>query len=73
MAILNRTPALEDEIKNVRARIEAFVAARVAELRKTYTDLPDSVVRADLLGGNGCLCLAFLDIKQRDDEAKSTT
>ena len=66
----NRTPPLDEEIEAVRAKIESYIDARVAEARKIYTDLPDSVVRRGLTKGIGCQCAAYLEIK-KDDEANA--
>jgi hypothetical protein len=65
---LNRTLPPEERIKTLRADIDAFIDARVAEIRKTHTELPDTVVRQSLTRGMGCLCAAYLEIKAKDDE-----
>jgi len=61
---INRTPPLDERIANIRADIDAFIDARVAEIRKTPAgkELPDTVVRRSLTHGIGCQCAAYLNI-----------
>jgi len=65
---INRTPPLDERIANIQADLEAWIAARVAEERKRYPDLPDTSVRLGLTKGIGCLCAAYLEVKKQDDE-----
>jgi hypothetical protein len=64
----NRTQPLEERIAVLRAEIETEIEARVAQMRKEYTGLPDGYIRADLTRGIGCLCRAWQGIAQRDAE-----
>ena len=69
MGLLRPTP-LDEQIKTVRDNIEAFVDARVAELKNVSPGVPEGVLRNILTGrSGGCACEAYLWIKQKDDEA----
>jgi len=63
---LNRTQPLDERVKAFRAELDAFIDARVAEIRKTC-QVPDGAVRNSLMRGMGCQCSAVLEIKRQDD------
>ena len=65
----NRTPPLEDRIKTLRADIDAFIDARVEEETKRCPGVPAAMLRVCLTHGIGCLCSAYLDVKEQDDKA----
>ena len=68
MAVL-RSATIDAQIKTVRDKIEAFVDARVTELKKDAHGVPEGVLRNILTGRSGeCQCEAYLWIKKHDDE-----
>jgi hypothetical protein len=68
MALL-RTKPLEERISELRADIDAFIDARVVELKKNCPGVPAGVIRQTLsqgLLGLGCQCAAYLEIQKQD-------
>lgn len=63
----NRTPPLEERIKNLRADLDAFIDARVEQIKKECPGVPAGVLRNSLTRGMGCQCAAYLEIKAKDD------
>lgn len=64
---INRTPPLDERIKNLRADLDAFIDARIAEIRKTCEGVPPESVRISLTRGMGCQCDRYLEIKAKDE------
>ena len=58
-----RTPSLEDRIKQVRADIEAIIAARVEAVAKESPGVPPGVIR-NLLTARvpACPCAQYLEL-----------
>jgi hypothetical protein len=59
---------LDERIRQVRADIEAFIDAKVAEVKRDCAGLPELTIRNTIVRGN-CLCASFLDLKAADDKA----
>jgi hypothetical protein len=59
---------LDERVRQVRADIEAFIDAKVAEVKRDCVGLPDGTIRNTIVRGN-CLCASFLDLKAADDKA----
>jgi hypothetical protein len=62
-------PSLADRIAELRQEIDAFVEARVDDVRAP--GVPREVIRQMVVGGTGCHCAAALKViaeKQRDEE-----
>jgi hypothetical protein len=68
MAII-RTLPLDERIDNLRADLDAWIDARVAEEMKRCPGVPAGVIRQTMTRGLGCQCAAYLEIKRADDEA----
>ena len=71
MALLKTSaPALDEaRVRSLRDEINVFIDGRVAEIRKTCEGVPETVLRNILMNrSDGCLCVAFLNIKQSDLE-----
>jgi hypothetical protein len=69
------TPSLPQQldvarVKALRADIEAFIDAKVAEVKRDCAGLPEGTIRNTIVRGN-CLCASFLEIKAADDKAAS--
>jgi hypothetical protein len=69
---INRTPPLDERVKNIRADLDAFIDAHVAEIKKTCPGVPDGVIRNSLTRGMGCQCATYLEIKRQDDAARES-
>jgi len=57
---------LQERIEQIRKDAEAFIDARVAEERKLFPDLPDSVVKQGLTSGIGCECRQVMRVIEQD-------
>lgn len=57
-------PDLAGEILRLRAQVEAFIDAKVAELKRSESgrSLPVDVLRQTLTHGSGCLCTVAMHI-----------
>jgi hypothetical protein len=66
---LLKQPSLEDQIKKLRADIDAKIdeLTEVERKRLGYT-LPPAMIRANIIAGIGCQCAAYLRIKEKADE-----
>ena len=63
-----KNPPLEERINGIRDEIEAFITARVAEIKKHCENVPEGVIRQTIVGRNaGCLCESYLAIQQSDE------
>jgi hypothetical protein len=75
MAILRKAPLeerIEERISDLRAECDAEIDARVAVERKRLDySVPDTMVRAMLTSGIGDPILAYMHIKQQEDEQKA--
>ena len=68
MALL-KSPPLEERIKSLRAEIDAFVDARVAETKKECPGIPAAVLRQMATArAVGCQCAQYLQLKQEAEE-----
>jgi len=67
MALI-RTAPLDERIKTLRADLDAWIDARVAEEMKRCPGVPAGVIRHTMTRGLGCTCAAYLEIKRVDDE-----
>jgi len=56
---------LEDRVTAIRAEIDAFIDARVAEIAKTCPGVPSGAIRNTLVRA-GCHCDALLQLKAKD-------
>jgi hypothetical protein len=59
---------LDERIRQVRIDIEAYVNAKVAEVKRDCVGLPEGTIRNTIVRGN-CLCASFLELKAADDKA----
>jgi hypothetical protein len=67
---INRTPPLDERIQNVRADVDAFIDAKVAETAKQCPGVPASVIRNGITArGGGCQCAVYLDLTKQDGAA----
>lgn len=64
----NRTPPLDERIKQIRADIDAFIDSRVLIIKKDCPGLPEGVIRNTLTRG-ACQCSQYLQMKKQDEEA----
>jgi hypothetical protein len=60
-----KTLPLDERVNNLRAEIDAFIDARVAEIAKGCPGVPAGVIRNTLVRA-GCQCDALLQLKARD-------
>ena len=68
MAIL-KSPPLEERIEKLRADIDAFIDARVANEAKSCPGVPVVMLRQMATSRSGaCQCAAYLQIKQQEAE-----
>ena len=65
MALLRKQP-LDDQIIALRAEIDAFIDARVAQIAKGCPGVPAAAIRNTLIR-SGCLCDAYMQMKAKDD------
>ena len=69
MGLLSKMP-LDERIKSIRTDIDAFIDARVADIKKDCPGLPDATIRNTLTRGQ-CQCGQYLLLKKQDDETAS--
>jgi hypothetical protein len=68
MAIL-KSPPLEERIEKLRAEIDAFIDARVAETKKGCPGIPEAMLRRMATArAAGCQCAQYLQLKQDAEE-----
>jgi hypothetical protein len=71
MSLLKSSPPkampLEDRIAALRAEIDAYIDARITEIRKTCEGVPAETIRQSLTRGMGCQCATYLELKARDE------
>jgi len=66
-----RTPMLEDRIKDLRNEIDAIISSRVEDVARQSPGVPTGVVRHLLTArAPGCACAQYLDL-YRDGAPKS--
>lgn len=58
-----------DRIAAFRAELDAFIDARVAEIKKTCEGVPAESIRIDLMRGYSCQCAAVQRILREDEKA----
>jgi hypothetical protein len=58
---------LDERVRNFRAELDAFIDARVAEIKKTCPGVPEGVLRNTLTRGM-CQCGVVLEIMRTDEE-----
>jgi len=68
MALPNKTQPLDERITALRAEIDKFIDAMVAEDVKACPGVPAGVLR-NLITVGRCQCATYLDLKAKDDEA----
>jgi hypothetical protein len=72
MALLNRSPPLEDRITALRAEIDAFIDARAEAMAKESPGVPLLVIRNLITAKGGyCHCEQFIQTKKVDDEEQA--
>lgn len=62
---------LDERIAKLRADLDAFIDARVAEIRKTCGGVPAGVIRGSITRGMGCQCATYLEITAKDEAEKA--
>lgn len=65
-----QTP-LDERIKSLRAEIDAFIDARVAQIKKQCPGVPETSLRRDLVRG-ACPCAVVLEMAQQDKKAEES-
>jgi hypothetical protein len=64
---INRTPPLEERIQNIRADIDAFIDAKVADTAKECPGVPAGVIRNVLTARAGaCQCAIYTSLTKDD-------
>jgi hypothetical protein len=62
-------PTLKDRIELLRAEIDEFIDAKVAEEKRNCPGVPEGVLRNILLARSGdCLCRGYLNLTKEDVE-----
>ena len=64
---ISRTLPLDERVKSLRAELDAFIDAKVAEIKKTCEGVPATFIRHSLTRGMACQCATYLEIKAQDD------
>jgi hypothetical protein len=64
----NKTPPLDERIRQIRAEIDAIIDEKVEQSRKECPGVPPGVLR-DLITaqGGGCQCRQYLQIMEGDE------
>ncbi|PDT55767.1 hypothetical protein CO678_42015 [Bradyrhizobium diazoefficiens] len=66
MAPTNKPLPLNERIEALRAEIDAFIDARVAQIKKDCAGVPEAAIRNTIVR-TGCQCSACLELKAKDD------
>jgi hypothetical protein len=64
MALLSRNTPIEVKISALREEIDAFLDAKVEEIKKECVGVPAQVIRNTLTRGH-CQCAVFLEMKSK--------
>ena len=60
-----RTPTLEDRIKDIREEIDAIIASRVDAIAKQSPGVPAGVIRNLVIArAPGCSCAQYLELRR---------
>lgn len=66
-----RTPTLEDRIKDIRDEIDAIIASRVDAIAKQSPGVPAGVIRNLVIArAPGCSCAQYLELS-RDERPEA--
>ncbi|WP_339033610.1 hypothetical protein WHZ78_17580 [Bradyrhizobium symbiodeficiens] len=66
---MSKPKPLPERILELRAEIDSFIDARVAEIKKTCPGVPEGAIRNTIVR-SGCQCSAYLELAERDEAQK---